>query len=147
VRTAQAYLNYGRWVAECPTPGCHDARAVFPEHPVTGIPSATPNATDVCANGHPFAIEMPPQELAAQISGVVDERPDEQDRAWYPPGHPAGLRFNKPTGQSIDDLLAENQEVAAFRAAEDERNRDELREALSKLGIEVRPDGSFAGSL
>lgn len=144
---ARAYYNYGRWVVECPAPGCTDARAVYPEHPVTGVRSLRKNTEDVCANGHPFTIEMPSVDLEGQIAAVLSERPNEADRAWYPTGHQAALRAGKPHGQSIEELLAENQEVAEFRAAQEERNREELLQALGKLGIEILPDGSFAGRI
>jgi hypothetical protein len=144
---ARAYLNYGRWVAECPAPGCTDARAIYPEDPITGIVSPRANTQDVCANGHPFAIEMPPADLEGQIVTAVSERPNEADQAWYPTGHPAAIRAGQPSGQSVTDLLTENQEVAEYRAAQEARQREELLETLGKLGIEVQPDGSFTGSI
>lgn len=147
MRKAMAYYNYGRWVAECPEPDCMDARSVYPVHPQTGAVSPRPNTEDVCANGHHFAIEMPPEQLAAQIVGVLSERPREGDRAWYPQGHPAAARHRQPSGQSVDALIEENRRVAEYRAAEEQANKDLLRETLSGLGIEVRPDGSFSGRI
>jgi hypothetical protein len=114
---ALAYYNWGRWVADCPTPGCGDARAVFPEDR-NGTPSARPQLSQLCARGHAMSIEMPPENVAAQIAAVLADRDFDADRAWYPTGHPGAAAAGHPTGQSIADLILESQMVLDVRAAQ-----------------------------
>jgi hypothetical protein len=141
MRTALAYLNWGRWVADCPEPGCQDARAVY--HPVTG----QRQAEDVCANGHPFAIDMPPPPAEAQLVAAVAERANDADRSWYPTGHPRATLAGLPTGQTVRELIDEGKAVAQFRAAEKESERGRLRELLTGLGMKVGPDGRVEGAI
>lgn len=141
MRTALAYYNWGRWVADCPEPGCNDARAVY--HPQTG----ERQTQDVCANRHPFQIDMPPAQQEAQIAAALAERPVDADRSWYPRGHLRATLAGLPTGQTVRELAEEGRQVAAFRAAEKERETGRLRELLTTLGVQVRPDGTFEGSL
>jgi len=141
VRTALAYLNWGRWVADCPEAGCFDARAVY--HPETG----QRQAEDVCKNGHPFRIDMPPPSLEAQLLAAVVERQNDADRSWYPKGHPRATLAGLPTGQSVTELIAEGRQVETYRAAEQESERGRLRELLSGLGLKVGPDGRVEGNI
>lgn len=136
---ALAYLNHARWVADCPADGCTDAREVYQQ--------GVRRTEDVCARGHHFQMVMPPPQVEAQIVGVLSRRPVDADRSWYPSGHRRALLQGFPTGQSIADLEAENDEVAAYRATLKAEEQDHLREVLGQLGIEVRPDGTFEGSL
>jgi hypothetical protein len=126
VKTALAYLNWGRWVVDCPEPGCQDARCVY--HPVT----TERQTEDVCANGHPFLIEMPPPAMEGQLVAAVAERAHDADRSWYPHGHSRATLAGLPTGQTVSDLVAEGKQVAKFRAAEKERERGRLRELLTR---------------
>lgn len=144
---ALAYLNHGRWVAECPTLGCTDARLVYEVNPQTGLPTGRQLGEDVCAKGHPFAIVMPPAQLEAQIMAAVADRVDDADKAWYPKDHVRAKLAGLPTGQSVADLVAENDEVARFRAAHDEARRSQLVKLLADNGIEVNDDGSFKGRI
>lgn len=141
--TAPAYYNYGRFVADCPQPGCTDARAVY--HPQTGARQTE----DVCAKGHRYQIDMPPPDLEAQIVAAVAARPEDADKAWYPRGHTRALLAGLPTGQSVDDLIRENEEVARFRADFDRARRARLAELLAEQGIEVmvNDDGTFEGKI
>jgi hypothetical protein len=144
--TSLAYLNYGRWVADCPVDGCSDARALHPEDRY-GNPSPQPVPDTVCAAGHPYHIETPPAQHRDRLEQAVSERPLIQDRGWYPKGHGWAELNGYPTGQSVDDLRAESSEVASVRAQQRAEKDRRLREALSSLGVEVRPDGSFSGTL
>jgi hypothetical protein len=137
MKKSLAFYNHGAWKAMCPE--CPDARAVY--HPQTGERLTQ----DVCAAGHPFEIVMPPPELEAQIVAVLSERAAEPDKSWYPRGHQWAMLNGFPTGQSVEDLLAENREVARFRAAQDEARKARLAAILAEHGIEVRPDGTFEG--
>lgn len=147
MRTALAYLNWGRWVADCPEPGCADARSVYTQDPDSGAYVGEPHTEDVCAHGHPFRIAMPPPTMEARIVAAVGGRPDDADKSWYPRGHSRAAAQGFPIGQSVDDLLAENDEVSAFRAAQSDSREKRLREMLLELGVEVGPDGSFNGQV
>ncbi len=138
---ALAYYNHGRWISDCPADGCTDAREVY--SPQTGIRQSE----DVCAAGHHFRIEMPPPDVEAQIVAAVAQRPNAADRSWYPAGHRRATLQGFPTGQSVAELLAENAEVAEYRAAERAAQDAQLRELLSARGIAIRPDGTLEGSL
>lgn len=141
MKTAPAYYNWGRWVVDCPERGCMDARAVY--HPTTG----QRQTQDVCAVGHPFAIVMPPPDLEAQIVAAVADRAEEADKSWYPKGHPRATLAGLPTGQTVAELTEEGKQVAAFRAAQKEREQGKLRELLTDLGMQVHPDGRVEGSI
>jgi hypothetical protein len=141
VRTALAYLNWGRWVADCPEPGCNDARAVY--HRVTG----QRQTEDMCAKGHLFRIDMPPPALESQLVAVLSERALESDRSWYPKGHPRATLAGLPTGQSVAELVDEGKQVAQFRAAEERQEQGRLRELLTGLGLQVGPDGRVEGNI
>jgi hypothetical protein len=147
MRKALAYLNHGRWVADCPEPGCTDARLVYEVNPQTGIPTGRRLTEDVCANGHPFEIVMPPAEFEAQVVAELANRPFDADRAWYPDGHMRAVLAGLPTGQSVADLARENDEVTRFRAAQDESRKARLAAILAEHGITVRDDGSFEGQI
>lgn len=128
-----AYLNHDRWVVDCPADGCTDARLVY--HPLTN----ERQADEVCANGHHFTIDMPPEELEARIVAAVSERHEAADRAWYPHGHARAMLAGYPTGQSIEELVRESREVAAARAAENSTRRERLRAMIAELGLEFDP--------
>lgn len=144
---APAYLNFGRWVVDCPADGCRDAREVYERHPTTGELTGRRLTEDICAKGHRFQIEMPDERTEAQIVTVLSERIEDADKGWYPEGHERGILSGQPTGQTIADLRAENAEVARFRARQSEATQEQLREALAAAGIEVRADGTFEGAL
>lgn len=144
---ALAYLNHARWIVDCPAPGCHDARTAYWINPQTGEPTGRRLTEDVCANGHPFEIVMPPPELEAQIVAAVADRAEDSDKAWYPRGHQRAALAGLPTGQSVDDLVRENEDVARFRAAQAESRKAQLAGMLTELGIKVRDDGSFEGQI
>jgi hypothetical protein len=146
VMTAEAYLNHGRWVADCPASGCTDARAVYPED-ANGVPSPSPILDQACKRGHQFRIVMPPPQLEAQIVAAVDDREVDADKSWFPKGHQWAELGGFPTGQSPKELVAEGKHVREHRGAQAAARRDRARQALADLGIEVRPDGTFSGSL
>ena len=99
---ARAFMNWGRWVADCPREGCTYAFAL--EHG---------QARYVCRNkagegcGMDAPIEWPPD--AEQIEQALNRRPLEQTRNWYPLEHDVAVRGGAPHGQTVADLLAENE--------------------------------------
>lgn len=119
---AQPYINWGRFVVDCPVEGCHDARQVDPGQ-----------STDNCAKGHPISIEWP--KGAAQVMAVLAERPDEQHRNWFPDGHPFAVATGQPHGQSVAELRAEANRGTILAADK----ADQVRAAIAALGLEFDP--------
>ncbi len=95
---ALAYVNHGRWVADCPRPFCGSAQGLYPWQPWFTCTSA------FCAVTVPVSW---PRE-AAEISAVLAARGAPQWQNWFPARHPLALAARCPHGQTVDDLLAEN---------------------------------------
>jgi len=80
---AYAYVNHGRWVANCGTPFCPEAHAVAPGDRFD------------CSNcGESFRVSWP--LCKPQIERVLERRPVPQTRNWL-------------VGESVSDLKHENQ--------------------------------------
>lgn len=135
---ALAYLNYGQWVADCPEPGCSDARAVY----VGG----QRHTEDVCKKGHFFEIEMPPVAEEARIVAAVADRED-RDKAWFPRGHGWATTGGFPTGQTAAELQAEGREVARRRAEQRAVKREQIAAVLAEHGLTLQPDGTVSGRI
>jgi hypothetical protein len=133
MNTALAYVNWGRWVVDCPQPGCADAREVRP-----------PQMEDVCASGHPFTIVMPTN--AATITAELGTRARERDRNWYPAGHERAEVAGQPTGQTVTQLRTESGEIKGYLTRQ-QQSRQTLADALADYGVSINPDGRFKGSL
>lgn len=99
-----AYVNHGRWVADCPVPDCGDAVALHPQDPRTGIPSPQPVLLQRCANGHELRLVAPPEEFRARIETALAERLSEVRRNWFPSNHPYALANGWPHGETPDDI-------------------------------------------
>lgn len=95
---AFAYVNFGRWVADCPS-GCGNAYGVSPDqiHFVCETPYGC---------GHIGSLMWP--RNAQAIWSVLASRPMPKTRNWFPKDHPLAVRSGSPDGQSVDDLLAES---------------------------------------
>ena len=77
-----AYMNHGRWVADCATPYCPEAHLV------------TPGDRFNCGNcGESFRVSWP--LCKTQIERVLETRPVPQTRNWL-------------VGESVSDLRNEN---------------------------------------
>lgn len=100
---ARAYMNWGRWVSDCPREGCTYAFQLEPGQ-----------ARYLCRNkagqgcGMEALIEWPAD--AGQIEEALARRPLEQTRNWYPTDHDLAVISGSPHGQTAADLLAENDE-------------------------------------
>jgi hypothetical protein len=102
---ARAYANQGRWVADCPRPYCGSAELLVPWQPVVR-----------CRACHAEApCEWP--ENAEGITTVLAARGNPGWMNWFPAGHPLALAAGCPHGQSVADLLAEDDEHAGELAA------------------------------
>lgn len=138
-----AYLDWGRWVAQCPS--CTDATTVYRQLAENGPIVRQASAT--CVNGHTFLIVMPGLDDEQAIVAAVAARPEAQ-RAWYPDGLPLAADAGLPTGQSATELQAETDAmVTGDQQVVVEERDDALRTALAAAGITVNPDGTFTGQL
>lgn len=114
---ALVYVNWARTVAECPSPGCGDARGVEPGETAT-----------TCAHGHAFELEWPgnmPQILAA-----LNERTADKRKNWFPAGHPFAVATGQPHGQSVRQL---REEAEAGEASDAEHLSDRRAQILAEL--------------
>ena len=94
----EAFLNWGRWVAECSDPDCLDAREL------------TPGETSMrCILGHPSTVQWPGN--ASAIADAVAIRPA-KNRNWFPDGHPLATAAGWPTGQTVEELHEETRTFA-----------------------------------
>lgn len=97
-RTAQAYMNHGRWIADCPHHDCGNALALRPKE--TQFYCAPPSGCQTIAE-----VEWPPD--AAEIDAALSVRPVPTTRNWAPAGHRQAVACRVPDGQSVKDLLQE----------------------------------------
>lgn len=104
---ARAYVYCGDWVADCPA-GCNNTEHLFrPSRP--GAPRTVKTDFFLCSNcGWQAFIDWPGR--MTEITQVLMQRPDPGNRHWYPADHPVAVRFRVPHGQSVRDLLDENEE-------------------------------------
>jgi len=82
VGSVQAYVNHGRWVADCPMLACYGARMVSDTHPMQ---------CGSCGGG-PYRVLFPQQRAA--IEAVLLKRPDDRNQNW--------------AGETLAALRAEN---------------------------------------
>lgn len=95
---AYAYVNHGRWVANCPRRHCANAEALAPKQ-----------ATFHCSNCKLLAEVAWPTDPDAITEALVC-RPVPQTRNWAPAGHRQAVAAGAPDGQSVADLVAETHE-------------------------------------
>lgn len=95
--SARAYVNYGRWIADCPRE-CGFALKLDPQQ-----------GTFHCREcGLLTGVDWPSN--ADDIWNALGERPAPRNRNWFPQSHPLALRAGLPHGQSVDELRAEARE-------------------------------------
>lgn len=92
---AHAYVNWGRWVADCPVPDCTGAEALTPGQ-----------GTFHCQNCLTVTGLTWPGD-ADNIWQALQERPVPATRNWFPADHHLALRAGAPAGQTASDLRAE----------------------------------------
>jgi hypothetical protein len=104
---ARAYVYSGDWVGDCPRP-CGNVEFLHTPSRMNG-PRDTPRAFYLCSNcGMQAPISWP--DHMNEILQVLMLRPIPQTRNWYPKDHPVAVNFRLPHGQSVRDLLSENEE-------------------------------------
>jgi|SRR5690349_7648748 len=132
---ALAYVNWGRWVADCPVDGCTDARAIYPTNAAGEPTGMGPVIDHVCTSGHPFMVELPAPTTEAQIVSALSERASEKRKNWFPKGHPLAVLTGQPHGQSVRDLRREAEVGEARDAAAIADRRAALLAELKDAGI------------
>jgi hypothetical protein len=121
------YINWGRFVADCPAPGCGDAREVEP-----GQKTMTCCVGENCP-GHTSDLGWPTG--VPQVMAALQERISEKRRNWFPDGHPFAVAAGLPHGQSVAELRQETERGEAEDADMLARRRSELLGQMKKLGV------------
>ena len=134
---ALAEVNYGRWIAECPAPGCHDARGLLLDGRL--------DSTIMCANGHVSPVTWP-GDLASvlTISNALNKRVEDFDKAWIPSGSKRALAGFGPVDQTPAELDEETA-MLADRASAEATKQTQVLGWLADLGLTLQPDGTIAG--
>lgn len=97
---AVAYVNFGRWVAECPT-GCGSACALEDNQPFVHCQE--------CTNFCPVLWPDNAQEIWDELV----KRPLPRTRNWFPLNHELAIRSGSPHGQTANELRVETLEHTA----------------------------------
>lgn len=95
---AVAYVNHGRWCADCPRPHCANAE---------GLTSR--QAMMHCSNCRAVVDVVWPADPDS-IWEALAVRPVPQTRNWAPAGHWQAVACGVPEGQTTADLMAETRE-------------------------------------
>lgn len=96
---AVAYVNHGRWIADCPTPYCGNALSLEPKQTMFHCSSDVGGCQSI-------AEVLWPSETEA-IDAVLSNRPIPATRNWAPAGHRQAISCRVPDGQTVADLIAE----------------------------------------
>lgn len=111
---ARAYVYCGEWVADCPRPGPEAGRAgcsnvEFLYRPaVPNGPRTIPLDFYICSHcGFQSKIQWPRRR--EEIMMALSVRPVPNNRNWYPADHPVAVRFRIPHGQTVAELMEENE--------------------------------------
>lgn len=104
---ARAYVYSGEWVADCMRDGCGNVEYLYtPARP--NAPRTLRKPFYMCSNcGWQGVISWP--DLEHEILSLLVRRPIPQTRNWYPADHPVAVNFRIPHGQSLRDLIDENE--------------------------------------
>lgn len=95
---AQVYVHRGMWVADCAYPSCSNAERID-----------FGDAKVYCTACHYIAHLTWPSD-ALEIMAVLDVRPVPETRHWAPAGHRQAIACGFPDGQTVADLMDENEE-------------------------------------
>lgn len=102
---ALAYVNHGRWIADCPKPFCGNAMQLDARQATyaCGVLDGRGQLQGGC--GLTTGLAWPVD--AVWIWDALLRRPDPRTRNWAPAGHRQAVSDGFPDGQSVADLLAE----------------------------------------
>ena len=78
--TTEAHISYGRWVADCPTPGCHAASYVSPDDPRIWCTLCENRA----AGGKWATVIFPTKATRLRVEELLSRRALAEHRTWYP---------------------------------------------------------------
>jgi hypothetical protein len=109
---ARAYVYAGEWVADCPSRCGNVELLTIKRDQDRGRAgsSGTRKETFLCSYCKQIATSIHWPDNAEEIMEVLDRRPIPHTRNWYPEGHFTALSFGIDDGQTIEELLAENDE-------------------------------------
>jgi hypothetical protein len=85
-----ARINAGRWIVDCPVPGCNEATMAM-----RGMRFVCPNCLNATNEGHAYDVVFPDESAGHEIESVLASRPVPRTRNWRP-------------GETIDFLRGEN---------------------------------------
>jgi len=94
----QAFVNMGRWIADCPRQHCTNAEKLN-----------LGQTTLRCSNCLQVATVEWPKDVV-EITAVLERRPVPQTRNWAPAGHWQAVATQFPDGQTARDLADENRQ-------------------------------------
>jgi len=111
---ARAYVYCGEWVADCPRPGPEPGRAGCANVEFLYEPTRMNGIRDrerlffLCSHcGFQSKIVWPRRR--EEIMLALSVRPVPDNRNWYPADHPVAVRFRLPHGQTVAELMEENE--------------------------------------
>lgn len=97
-KSVQAYMNHGRWVAECVRPYCGNAMKLQPLQ------------RQFHCGGNGGCGLIATVAWPADVEGItqaLEKRPVPATRNWMPSGHQLAVRSGIPHGQSARELEEE----------------------------------------
>lgn len=98
----QAYVNHGRWIADCCRQYCGNAMKLERRQAVFQCASS-----DGC--GMEAVVVWPPN--ADELTEVLRARPVPSTRNWFPSGHELALRAGCESGQTVQQLKDEQMDM------------------------------------
>lgn len=101
-----AFVNWGRWVAECPR-GCGNALELVPGQ-ISAICASRTGLIIAGTCGYIGPVQWPGN--ASELTATLAKRPMDRHRNWFPADHPLAVRGNMPHGQSVSELDMETEE-------------------------------------
>lgn len=124
---AVAYVNHGRWVADCPAPNCYNAEELNAGQFMYSC--------QLCYLMVP--IQWPPPQTAHEIWLALAERKNKDNRNWFPEGHPLALAAGRPHGLTPRELLDETDtELARIARLAEEHEAAVAHEELARQEVE-----------
>lgn len=97
---ARAYMNLGRWIADCPRQLCGNAIALEPKQAMF---LCSPGGCNLMTE-----VEWPPDVV--ELDAALAERPVPGTRNWAPAGHRQAVSCGFPDGQTLSDIIVESHE-------------------------------------
>lgn len=97
--TTYAYVNHGRWIADCPDTRCGNAVALEPKQ-----------SSYHCVGGCNLITGIVWPTAADDITRALAERPRDVNRNWAPAGHRQAMSTGYAMGQTVVELRAETRE-------------------------------------